>query len=203
VAPERRQQSAAAIARRAERLQAKREVVLRATIDIINEGDINPSMPKIVDRSGIPERSIFRYFDDIADLTRQVLGLALRDLADIEGIEQLGVGPLDDRIHSMVAARLELLERVRYIGRVARMRVFLAPDLAIVLDDVLKQLHHDIAEHFAPELSAMSSTESDATVDALTALVSFEGYDVLRRRLERSPDDIAGLWRVAIERLLG
>lgn len=202
MAPERRQQSAAAVARRAERLQAKREVVLRATLDIINEGDTNPSMPKIVERSGIPERSIFRYFDDIADLTTQAIAFARVDLSDLIGLQQVGEGSLDERIESMVDARLRVLERVRYLSRIARMRVFLAPGLAVILDELLEALSAEITEHFATELTALSDADAALTVDSLTTLLAFESYDLLRRRLDRSIDDIAATWRLALKRQL-
>lgn len=202
MAPERRQQSAAAIERRAERLQAKRDVVLRAALDIINEGDINPSMPKIVERSGIPERSIFRYFDDIADLTTQVIAFARNDLSDLVGLQHIGEGSLEERIASIVDVRVYTLERVRHLSRIARMRVFLAPGLAVILDELLAVLSAEISEHFAPELSAMSEGDAALTVDSLTTLVSFESYDVLRRRLDRPLDHIAATWRRAMERQL-
>lgn len=190
------------MARRADRLQAKREVVLRATLDIINEGDTNPSMPKIVERSGIPERSIFRYFDDIADLTTQVIAFARDDLSDLVGLQHVGEGSLDERIESMVDTRLRTLERVRHLSRIARMRVFLAPGLAVILDQLLEALTIEVTEHFAPELTAMSDADAALTVDSLTTLVGFESYDVLRRRLDRSLDDIAATWRLALKRQL-
>lgn len=177
-------------------------MVLRATLDIINEGDVNPSMPKIVERSGIPERSIFRYFDDIADLTRQAVAMAFSDLEDLPGLVRIGLGPLDERIDHFVSTRLELLERVRFVGRVARMRIFLAPDLNVMLDEVLHLFRDLAAEHFAPELSKMTDTDAALTLDSLTTMMSFESFDVWRRRLGRNPDEIAMSWRVAIKRLL-
>ncbi|BAN03639.1 hypothetical protein YM304_33250 [Ilumatobacter coccineus YM16-304] len=177
-------------------------MVLRATLDIINDGDVNPSMPKIVERSGIPERSIFRYFDDIADLTRQAIAMSFRDVSDLPGLDQIGVGPLEQRIEHIITARLELLERVRYVGRVARMRVFLAPDLNVMLDEVLHLFREAAAEHFEPELSKMSDTDAAMTLDSLTVVMSFESYDVLRRRLDRDLDEITAGWRMAINRLL-
>lgn len=200
--PERRQQSAAAIARRAERLQAKQLIVIDAVIDIINEGDTNPSMPKIVERSGIPERSIFRYFDDIADLITQTLARAVGDPVEVQQLDNLGVGSLDERIDSFVESSVAALERFKYMSQVARRRITLAPVLAETLEALIAGLQWTIRQHFATELETMSEDEAARVTDAITVVLSADGFDVLRRRLGKSPDEIADVMRTALARLV-
>lgn len=197
-----RRQSPEAAERRAKRLEAKRETVLRAALDLISEGERNPTMPKIVERSGTPERSIFRYFTDIGDLTQQVVALAVREYGDLEHIDDPGVGPLDDRIDVFVTMRLGVLERIHGLGQVARLRALLSPSIEEALKLSMVRTRRQTEAQFAPELDALSADERTFVLDSVALTVGFENFDVRRRRFDQSFDEIAAGWRDTIRRLL-
>ena len=177
--------------------------MLRSVLDLIDDGELNPKMHQVVERSGTPERTIFRYFTDVGDLTMRAVDLALADIADDIRIEDLGEGPVERRIDDYVRTRLRVLARVHQLGRVARLRVTISPEM----DDTIRRLiliqRDQIAQQFAPELDRMEARDGDDALDTITVLTSFESYDVSRRQLGATDDDVARCWTAAIARLLG
>ena len=49
---------------RRERSRNSRSKIVRAMMDLIVEGDINPSAAKVAEKAGVGLRSVFRHFDD-------------------------------------------------------------------------------------------------------------------------------------------
>lgn len=173
-------------------------MVLRGVLDLIEEGELNPTVPMVVERTGIPERSIFRYFDDIADLTMQAVALALGDLGEVDHLPHPGEGPVRARIDEMVELRLTILSKIHSLGRVARLRAAAVRDIDIGLAVVNGLLRDQISRQFGPEVVEMDDRERETALDVATTLLSFEGYDALLRRSGVEQDRIAHTWTAAL-----
>ena len=63
--------------RRARR-ERNREAVLDALMELVKEGDDDPSVDDIAARAGVSYRSVYRYFDDRADLFDAATKRAMR-----------------------------------------------------------------------------------------------------------------------------
>ena len=50
------------------RRQRNRQAIVNALLELYEEGRIDVSASLIVERAGLSERSLFRYFDDLNDL---------------------------------------------------------------------------------------------------------------------------------------
>jgi len=57
---------------RRERSRASRRAIVKATMDLMAEGDINPSAARVAERAGVGRRSVFRHFDDKESLYREI-----------------------------------------------------------------------------------------------------------------------------------
>lgn len=57
---------------RRERSRASRRAIIQAMMDLIMEGDIDPSAAKVAERAGVGLRSVFRHFDDKESIFREM-----------------------------------------------------------------------------------------------------------------------------------
>ena len=172
--------------------------MLRGLLDLIEEGELNPTVPMVVERTGIPERSIFRYFEDISDLTMKAVALAFEDLGEIDHLPHPGEGPVKDRIDELVTLRISLLGKIHLLGRVARLRAAVVSDIDVGLAVVNGLLRDQISRQFGPELIEMTDRERETSLDIATTLLSFEGYDALVRRSGVEEDRVADAWTAAL-----
>ena len=102
--------------RRRRRTQ-NREAVLDALVSLFDEGVYEPSSAEIAERAGLSPRSLFRYFDDVDDLSRAAIE---RQLAAALPLVEPGVGseaPLPARIAELVDARVRLYEAIEPAAR--------------------------------------------------------------------------------------
>ncbi|MGB3736979.1 MAG: TetR/AcrR family transcriptional regulator [Ilumatobacter sp.] len=179
-----------------------RQRVIDALIELVDDGDISPSMDAIVLRSGVSERSIFRYFTDLADLSISAVRAVVERAEPLHVIEDMGEGTLDHRIDEMIAARLRVARRTHAFGTLARRKLALTAEIQQALRNVIVMLRFQFSRQFAPELGAMSDDEATMVTDTLTALFSYEGLDVMWHQLDNDHEAVAERWRMVMTLLL-
>ncbi len=179
-----------------------RQGVIDALIALVDEGDISPSMDAIVDRAGVSERSIFRYFNDLADLSVSAVRAVVERAAPRHVIADIGEGTLEHRIDRMIATRLSVAELTHAFGTLARRKLMLSPEIQQALTNVIVYMRSQFAEQFAPELDAMTDDEATIVVDTLVTLFSYEGLEVMWHQLGNDHEGVARRWRVTMTALL-
>ena len=184
------------------RRERNRQRVIEALIELIREGEHAPGAAAIADRAGVSHRSVFRYFDDMGDLVREVIRTEFAHVVEVAGLGDIGVGTLPDRIDRLVVSRVTAYDMVYEMERVARRRAPEVPALATSLVRIDGLLRRELEEHFAPELADVDAELRDQTLDLLVTITSFESFDLLRRSYERSDEEITARWTMALHRLL-
>lgn len=184
------------------RRERNRQRVIEALIELIREGEHAPGAAAIADRAGVSHRSVFRYFDDMGDLVREVIRTEFAHVVEVAGLGDIGVGPLPDRIDRLVLSRVTAYDMVYEMERVARRRAPEVPAVATSLVRIDGILRHELEEHFAPELADLDADVRDQTLDLLATITSFESFDLLRRSYERSDEEITARWTRALHQLL-
>lgn len=179
-----------------------RQRVIDALIALVDEGEISPSMDAIVARSGVSERSVFRYFTDLADLSVSAVRAVVERVAPLHVIEDIGGGTLEHRIETMIATRLRVAERSHAFGTLARRKLMLTPEIQESLTNVIVYMRSQFALQFAPELEAMTEDEAAIVVDTLVTLFSYEGLEVMWNQLGNDDEAVALRWRMAMTSLL-
>ncbi len=168
----------------------------------MQEGVLEPSVDQITQRSGVSQRSVFRYFDGLDGMRRAVL------LATVDRSRPLLApldhdGPLEDRVARLVDARLAACERAAGAARSARLREpqvpTIAEDLATLRGDVRRQLR----TCFGAELDRGRPEDAEQLAALVEVLLSFEAWDYLRRVQGRDPDFVRRAWSRALIGLLG
>jgi AcrR family transcriptional regulator len=165
--------------RRARRDQ-NRDRVVDALLDIYREGNLQPSVAQVAERSGVSHRSVFRYFEDLDELYRVTVERQLLSIFDRLLISAIGEGSLGDRVDAIIENRQGIYE---VAGQVARVGQMLAPVEPIIADhhrDMAGRAVAQVAQHFAEELSAFTDDRRAATQEALAVALSLDSIDYLR-----------------------
>lgn len=149
-----------------------------ALIALYGEGQLEPNAATIAERAGLSPRSLFRYFDDVADLVRAAIEQRARTIVPL--LEQRIPPQLRraDRINAFVALRLELFRTIGSVGRVARMRAWTQPMVQENLSKVRQAMRRQTRDAFAAELDALPDDERRRVVSAIELLTSYEALDL-------------------------
>lgn len=184
------------------RRQRNRDAVIDSLIELIREGDLDPTVAKIADRAAVSHRSVFRYFDDLNDLARTAIETEVRNALPLAVIANVGEGSLEHRIEAMIASRMRILTRTHTLIRVARSKSVDLPEIDRGLSNVSMMTRDQFGRHFAAELDATDPQAADHITNLLTTQMGFEGYDHQRRMLDRSDVEIVEAWRLMLRKLL-
>lgn len=179
-----------------------RDAVITALIELIQEGDLTPTVAKIADRAAVSHRSVFRYFDDLNDLARTAIETEFRKTWPLSVISNVGEGTLDERIDALVASAIRTHQRTHLLGIVARSRAIDIEEVDRGLTAIYELRLDQVRRHFRPELEPMNETRAEAIAVAVTATIGLDSYDVQFRMIGRPVDEIVEMWRTTIHALL-
>lgn len=176
--------------------------VVDALLDLFAEGNLRPGASEIAERSGVSRRSVFRYFDDLDALDRIAIERQTARVAHLIELPQIGEGPLDARVDSIVAQRMRLWEAITPIAHVSRLRAPFEPVVKEELHQSRRFFRRQVERHFAGELEALSRSDRAAALHAAAAACSFETYDLLRTGHGLTTKQIGEAIRYSLSRLL-
>ena len=186
--------------RRARR-DRNRLAVIDALIALLHEGG-QPSTEQIAARAGVSVSSLFRYFDSIDDLQRQMIDLHFDRYGPLFEVPDIGNGSRDERVARFVDARLELHAAVAPAARLARARAYDQPVIVDTLTRTRQTLATQIRAHFAPELDGVAPAAASDAVDAIDSLTSFEAWDLLSTTHGRTSRQLRRGWTRSIDGVL-
>ncbi len=195
--------SALPIDGRRARRQRNRDALVEAWLQTVADGELEPSIALVAERSGISYRSVFRYFENINELF-SVATERWRDRADhLATLEDVGVGAFDERVASYVDHRVAYFDAMGPLGRAARMRAPVHPEISQQLDAVRSAFGEQTKLHFAEELQKLTRSETTAIRTAVDSLCSFESYDIMRTSQQLTREQAVDSMYQAVRRLLG
>jgi AcrR family transcriptional regulator len=185
------------------RRDRNRDAVVQALLELFREGNLDPSSDEVAARSGVSARSIFRYFDDVADLAHAAIMRQQHDVAHLLRIDAAPTARTADKVTALVRQRSELFEATAMVGIAARTRGPLHPSVAAGLSETRRQLRAQVAALFAPELVALDEAAAAALLAGIDLLASFEGWQLLRLDQHLDRADAEQRLTGALARLLG
>src|SRR3954469_10856930 len=74
------------------RRERNREAVIEAFLVLVREGNFDPGGAEIAERAGVSHRSVFRYFDDLADLMMTAIAREVERSLPLATIDRIGEG---------------------------------------------------------------------------------------------------------------
>lgn len=176
--------------------------IVQALLDLLTDGEINPTAAAIAERAGVSVRSVFQHFDDLEALYAD---LAAEQRARVAPLLESLVRPatLEARIDALVAQRRELFETITPVRHAIRGRAAESPALQRRLEEISTVLRHQVGRQFEAELSGSDPAETAALLDVVDSVSSFEAWDRFRTVQRLSPSATADVLSLALRRLLG
>lgn len=161
-----------------------------------------PSVEQVAEQAGVSVSSIFRNFDGLDDMQRQVFERFqaryshLLEWASADGLSQA------ERVARLVSTRIELYSAAGPIMHVARQR---ALDYAPMADRVAymrTSLATQAQQCLAVETSQLTPAEAANLLALIDAATSPEAYDVMSASHARTSRQISRTWTRAIHALI-
>jgi AcrR family transcriptional regulator len=185
------------------RRKRNREAVVDALLDLYGDGNLRPSTEEIAARSGLSPRSVFRYFDDVDDLTRAAISRMERRAVALLPLDADPSALLVVKVRVLVEQRFRLFDAVGSAATVSRLRAPFQPILAARLKDNRALLRRQIETLFAPELVRKGRAGAAASLAAADVICSFEAHQLLVKDQALSPVEARSVMATALEALLG
>jgi TetR/AcrR family transcriptional regulator, regulator of autoinduction and epiphytic fitness len=158
-----------------------REAAIDALIALLDEGDLNPSVAVVAERAGLSPRSLFRYFDDVADLTQEAVSRLTARVYPI--VQEMALDPqlpLTDRIDAVARTMGRTYDMVRVPALVARSRAPFRPEMAAQIGTARTLVRALLEATFAPELDAVSDEQRLVLLAAMEVWCTFDTQHLLR-----------------------
>jgi AcrR family transcriptional regulator len=171
------------------RRKRNREAVVDALLELYRTGNLRPSTEEIAARSGLSPRSLFRYFDDVDDLTRTAIARVEHQALALVPIDTDPDADLAVKAKALADQRFRLFDAVGQAAAVSRLRSPFQPILAAELTRNRAFLRKQIGSLFAPELGALGTARAATVLAAADVLCSFESYVLLGQDQKLSPAD--------------
>ena len=166
-----------------------RDAIVDACIELVEEGDLRPTAPRIAERAGVSVRSIFQHFDDLETLFGAVGERVVARLALL--VSPIAPeAPLDERIDAFARQAALLNEAVTPIRRAALVHAITSVVINQQFAAGHRFLQEQVARVFAAELEAAGPRRA-AVEDTLVLGASWPAWDALRRLEGRSVEEAA------------
>lgn len=162
------------------RREANRRAVIDALVSLYNDGQFEPTIDEIAERSGVSARSVFRYFADIEDLVGEAVEDQRRRLAPFIDISIDPTSPLEQRLATFVDHRMRVLDAMGNVAQVARMGAHRHPAVAAQVTSMRQVLRTQVSHVFKAELDQLPPKAARRCLAALDVLASFESHRLWR-----------------------
>ena len=156
------------------RSAASRLRIVEAMRDLIREGNVSPRAEEVATRANVGLRTVFRHFDDMESLYREIGALAMVEAEPLLDMSE-PTGTAEERFQTMLERRARLFERVMPFRVAADANSHRSPYLVEDRNRMNAGLRDLLRNGLPAEL------RKDRTlVDALDALLSFDMWRRLR-----------------------
>ena len=164
-----------------------RAAIVEACIELIDEGDLRPTAPRIAERASVSVRSVFQHFADL-----DTLFVAVGERV-VERTQHL-VGPIDpdlplaDRVDAIVIQRTRLIEALTPIRRSAMVHQAESSEIGRMFDEAHQLGRTQVKVVFQREIGALEDGRRQL-IDAIDVALSWGTWEVLRLANQRSVEE--------------
>lgn len=174
-----------------------RAAIVDALLQLLDEGDLQPTATRIAERAGISLRLIYHHYGDLESLFRAAAERQAERLAELA--EEIPADlPPAERLARFVDQRTTMLEWITPVRRAALLHEPFSEQLQAARDALTALAEQQVRAVFATELAA---TDDPAVAHALTAVAAWGFWNDLRTA-GRSPTEARAAVEVAVATLL-
>jgi AcrR family transcriptional regulator len=174
-----------------------RRRIVAAMLELVRAGAISPNAEEVAERAGVGLRTVFRHFDDMDSLYREMAEAMRNELQPIVAAPLASRG-WQDRLDEMIERRARLFERAMPFKNAADVHrhrsAFLRKDYETMRS----------AERAALEAALPAALKNDKRFfEALDQALSFATWQHLRRDQKLSPADARETVEYSVRALIG
>ncbi|HEX5264147.1 MAG TPA: TetR/AcrR family transcriptional regulator [Phenylobacterium sp.] len=181
---------------RRRRGQDNRARIVAAMLDIIHAGDMAPSAEQVAQRADVGLRTVFRHFQDMDSLFRE---MSVVIMGELESVAATPFRSKDwrDRVVELVERRAWAFEKVGPFLRATTLLMRRSKYMDVDHERLVKALREILRQQLPPVVA-----RDQLKVEALDLLLSFEAWSRLRREQGLSPKRAQETLEAAVRRLL-
>ncbi len=168
---------------------------------LVKAGKVPPSVEDVAEQAGVSVSSIFRNFDGLADMQRQVLDHVHEMWSpsfEVDDADQ----PLELRIRTHVGSRIALFDEGAALMRVGRARALDHEPMVAGLSRLRARLADQTRARFATEIEQLTPAAAADLVAIVDTTTSPEAYDLMTAAHSRTSRQISRAWIAALTSLL-
>lgn len=177
---------------RHQRSEASRLRIVRAMQELVQAGDVTPSAEDVATRAHVGLRTVFRHFDNMESLYREIDSLIAAEVLQI--VESpLAARDWQSQLREVLERRIRIFERIMPFKIAADVHRHTSPFLER-RGKLFASLQREVLLPLLPDAQRNDSN----FVECLDVVLSFDTWRRLRRDQKLSPQRA----RLALERLL-
>jgi TetR/AcrR family transcriptional regulator, regulator of autoinduction and epiphytic fitness len=185
------------------RSQRTREAVVDALLELLGEGDLQPTAARIAERANISLRLVFHHFSDLETIYTEVHRRQIERTTPLMHPPISLSAPLPKRISDFVAQRARILEFISPVRRSAVLRAPFTPILGKLLAGARERARDQVAKVFERELNSLPVTERRDLLNAIAVAMAWETWEFLRRQQGLDQTDARRVVERTVRALLG
>jgi len=159
------------------RAERNRHLVAEALLQLLEEGEAQPTAQMIAKKSGVSTSTIFRLYDDLEAIRDTVIQRRLEQVKHLL-VDVPRELPLEDRIAQLVNLRSQFYEKVAPVRRLVVPQRSTSEHINTVLTINENAFFTRQKNLFADEIAGLKS--GDEILQAIDNLMSWESWDRLR-----------------------
>ncbi len=181
------------------RAERNRHLVAEALLQLLEEGEAQPTAQMIAKKSGVSTSTIFRLYDDLEAIRDTVIQRRLEQVNHLL-VDVPSELPLEDRITQLVNLRSQFYEKVAPVRRLVVPQRATSEHINTVLTMNENAFFTRQKNLFANEIAGLKS--GDEILQAIDNLMSWESWDRLRSIQKLSIQKSKRVLTAALSRLL-
>ncbi|WP_077146409.1 TetR/AcrR family transcriptional regulator [Sphingopyxis sp. KK2] len=181
---------------RRERSRSSRARIVAAMLDLIDRGDLSPSAARVAEEAGVGLRTVFRQFDDMDTLYREMSETIAERVMPIVSAPYAGKDWRDD-IRDIAARRVRVFETMLPFRLAANIKRYQSPFLMGQYGQVVA-LERDLLFRLLPD----EVLADRVAREALCVTLSFQTWRALRHDQGLTVDEAGAVVAKMVEALI-
>lgn len=181
---------------RRQRSNRSRDQIVRAMIDLIRAGEMQPAAARVAEKANVGLRTVFRHFEEMETLNREISAIVEAEILPI--VEKPFQGKTwRDQLDDLMQRRADIYERIMPLKIAGSLQRFKSPFLMKDYNRFLR-MEREGLKRVLPQ-----KVMDDATLfHAIEMATGFQAWRRLRHDQGLSPAEALKVARFIIERLL-
>lgn len=181
---------------RRQRSQRSRQKIVAAMLRLVRGGEMRPSAAQVADESGVSLRTVFRHFEEMDSLFREMTAIIEQEIKPIL-LRPITSTTWRDQVDELIGKRIDVYERIMPLKVSGAVRRFQSDYLKEDYDMFLS-LEREGLRQVLPK-----SVQKDQTLHAaLEMVISFEAWRSMRQDRGLGRKQAEAALRFAVDRLL-